>query len=171
MCVRTRSVNVGFDDGDAKAVLLAVPFGEFGRCGGFSLPVQSDKQKGGSTWLEGRRWAKDSDQFGVEDVHGVGLHGEARAWFLFSHPRFQSINDFLGLPDVEIRFLKGTSEAACHLTKFFFVEFPLVFEQAKRAEDTPRQALKCHAWASWLTHFKPCPEKRDSLAAVSGNEE
>ncbi len=146
LSIGTRSMNVSLDDSDAKAVLFAVPLGQLCRRGRFSLTVEPHEKQGSASGLEGCGWAENPHQFGVQDVHGVGLHRQARSRFLLSHPCFETVNDFLGLANVEICFLKGTSEASRHLTEFFFVEFTLVLEQAQRAEDSPRQAFKSHVW-------------------------
>ena len=59
----------------------------------------------------------------------MGLHGQAGPWLLLSHPRFQAVNNLLGLTNVEIRFLEGSSKATSHFSEFFFVQFTLVLEQ------------------------------------------
>ena len=107
MRVRTRSVNVRLNDGDAETVLLAVPLGEFGRGRGLSLTVGANQQKRGASGLEIRGGAKNTNQFGVKDVHGVRLHRQAGSWLFLPHSRFQAVHDLLGLTDVEIRFLKS----------------------------------------------------------------
>ena len=112
-------------------MLLAVPFGQLRRRRGLSLTVESNQKKGGTAWLEGRRRAEDSNQFGVEDVHGVRLHREARTRFFFSHPCLKTVDDLLGLTNVEIGFLERSSETSSHLSEFFFVEFALVLEQTQ----------------------------------------
>ena len=79
--------------------------------------------------------AKQADQFGVEDVHRLGLERDARPGFLFPHPTLESLNDFLGLADVEICFLQGTSKALRHVTKFFFVQPTLGLEETEGPEN------------------------------------
>ena len=145
--VGTGSVNVGFDDCDAQTVLFAIPFSKFCGGGGFPLTVQANQQQRGAAWLEGRWRAKNSNQLGVQDVHGVGLDGEAGAWFFLSHACFEPVDDFLGLTYVEIGFLERSAQASRHFSKFFLIEFTFVLEKPERAEDSPRQALKCHGWA------------------------
>ena len=137
MRVGTRTVNVRLDDSDAEAVLLAVPLGEFGRGRRLSLPIESNEKERGASGLEIRGRAKDTNQFGVEDVHGVRLHRQAGPWFLLSHACLKTVDDFLGLADVEIRFLEGSTEATRHFSQFFLVQLALVLEQPKRAEDAP----------------------------------
>ena len=136
--VRTGTVHVGFDHRHAKAVLSAVPLGQFGRRCGFSLPVQSHQKKGGSSRLEIGGWAENSHEFRVEDVHGVGLHVEARTRFLLSHSGFKPVDDVLGLPDVEVGFLERSAKASRHFSQFFLVQLSFVLEQAKRAKDSSR---------------------------------
>ena len=84
----TGSVNVGFDNGNTKAVLLSVPFGEFRRGRRLSLTVKTHKEEGRTSRLKLRGRAEDTHQFGVEDVHGMRLHGQSRPRLFLSHPRF-----------------------------------------------------------------------------------
>ena len=77
----------------------------------------------------------------------VCIVGKAGARFFLSHACFEPVDDFLGLTYVEIGFLERSSETSRHFSKFFLIEFPFVLEKPERAEDSPRQALKCHGWA------------------------
>ncbi len=88
MGIRTGSVNVGFDDGNAQSVFFAIPLGQFGRGRRLSLTVEANKKQGRSSGLKFRWRAKNTDQFGVEDVHGVRLHRQAGSWLFLSQARF-----------------------------------------------------------------------------------
>jgi hypothetical protein len=58
------------------------------------------------------------------------LKRDPRPGLLFSHLRLKALNDFLRLSDVEIRFLKGTTKARRHVTKFLFVQATLGLEES-----------------------------------------
>ena len=86
LCIGSRPVNVGLDDRHAHAVLLAVPLGQFRRRSGLSLAVETNEKEGVAVRSEFRGRPEQTHQFGVEDVHRVGLKGDARPRFLLAHP-------------------------------------------------------------------------------------
>ena len=146
-------MDVGFNHRHAKAVFSPVPLRQFGGCGRFSLPVQSHQEKGGASRLELSRWAENANQFGVEDVHRLCLYGQSRPSFVLFETRFHPVHNFLRLSDVKIRFLQSSAKASGHLTKFFFVEFALAFEQAQGTKNAAGEAFERHDEACGRHHF------------------
>ena len=135
LSVGTGTVHVSLNHRHANAVLLPVPLRQFGGRGGLSLTVQTHQEKRGTVRPEFSRRSEEPNEFGVEDVHCVRLQRDAWAGFFFPHPRLKTFDDFLGLPDVEICLLQGSTKALRHVTELFFIQPTLRLEEAKGPEN------------------------------------